>query len=181
MMDTFQEWILSTGTTRERGLQRYFHGIAEARYVARRVFRIVDEQAKELGLDPLQHQTLIQVFGAEAEPLRVNDIAERLDLAPALASRLVTALEEKGLVARSPSATDRRSVAVTATPDGVRLLEQIDQAVHYHVGHFQRRLDDEQRAFALGIFAFYVGASLDADDLAELRELATRDLATGRP
>lgn len=176
MMDTFREWIVGAGSSREASLQRYFHGIAEARYVVRKVFRIVDEQAKEAGLDPLHHQALIQIFGAEDQPLRVNDVAERLDLAPALASRLVKALEAKGLVTRSPSLTDRRSVAVTATPVGVHLLEQIDEAVHFQVGYFQRQLDDDQRAFALGIFAFYVGASLEGEELVRLRNLATRGM-----
>ena len=31
----------------------YFVGVAEARYVLRKVFRIVEEQAKKFGLDPL--------------------------------------------------------------------------------------------------------------------------------
>ena len=48
------------GSERRNDFQRYFHGIAKARYVIRKVIRIVDEQAKKAGLDPLEHQALIQ-------------------------------------------------------------------------------------------------------------------------
>jgi DNA-binding MarR family transcriptional regulator len=141
--------------------------VAEARYVIRKVFRIVDEQAKKTGLEPLEHQALIQVFGSP-ESLRVIDVAERLDIAPALGSRLVKRLEEKGLVIRSPSETDRRMTFVTATEDARELLGEIDRDVEIHVGYFQQQLTNAQRAAALGIFAFYLGATPDTSYLEDL-------------
>ena len=73
----------------------YFAEVAEARYVLRRVFRISEEQARAAGLDPLAHQALIQIYGSPERRLRVNQLAERLDITPAFASSLL-----KSLVAR---------------------------------------------------------------------------------
>ena len=75
-IEAFYDWVerhrgQPSGLAGE-GLKGYFHGVAEARYVIRRIFRIVDEQAKSAGLEPLEHQALIQLFGAP-EPLRVID------------------------------------------------------------------------------------------------------------
>lgn len=150
--------------------QSYFHGIAEARYVIRKVLRIADEQAKRASLEPLEHQALIQIFGSP-EPQRVSDLAERLDIAPAFASRIVKSLEGRGLAARSPSPHDRRSTFVTPTNQARELLAEIDRNVTRHVSHFQAELRDAERAVALGIFAFYVGAS-QIRDLEALIELA---------
>lgn len=148
----------------------YFHGIAEARYVIRKVLRIADEQAKRASLEPLEHQALIQIFGS-SEPQRVSDLAERLDIAPAFASRIVKSLESRGLAVRSPSPHDRRSTFVTATDRARDMLAEIDQNVTRHVSHFQADLHDAERAVALGIFAFYIGASR-ISDLEALIELA---------
>jgi DNA-binding MarR family transcriptional regulator len=138
--------------------ERYFGGIASAHFVIRKVFRIADDQARKAGLDPLEHKLLIQIFGSEHTPLRVNEAAARIDIAPALASRLVRGLEEKGLVVRSPNESDRRITQVTATTQGRILLRDIDRGVRMHVDYFQSQLTDSERAAAIEIFAFYLGA-----------------------
>lgn len=134
--------------------------IAHARFVLRKILRLLDEQAIAGGLQPLQHQALLQIFGAEG-PLPVNKVADRLDIAPALASRLVRQLEEKGLVHRARIPDDRRVSAVHASEAGIEVLRGIDNAVHHHVNHFQRGLSDEGKFGALATFSFYLG--LDAD------------------
>lgn len=148
----------------------YFRGIAEARYVIRKVLRIADEQAKRMSLEPLEHQALIQIFGS-TRPQRVSDLAERLDIAPAFASRIVKGLESRGLAVRSPSPHDKRSTFVDLTDEARRLLSEIDQNVTRHIRHFQAELHPAERAVALGIFAFYVGATR-ISDLEALLELA---------
>lgn len=138
--------------------QRYFHGIAEAHHVIRKVFRLVDEQARRAGLDPLEHKLLIQVLGAPDAPLHVNEAAARLDVAPALASRLIKRLQGRELVQRAPDPVDRRITRVTVTDAGRELLAHIDRAVRRQVQRLQDELSDEERAAALRIFAFYLGA-----------------------
>ncbi len=134
--------------------------IAHGRYVLRRILRLLDEQAVSAGLKPLQHQALLQIHGAD-HPLPVNKVAERLDIAPALASRLIHDLEEKGLVERDRVATDRRIIAVKASPAGVDLLRAIDADVHERVALFHRQLTEEGKFGALATFSFYLG--LDSD------------------
>jgi DNA-binding MarR family transcriptional regulator len=162
------------------GLKGYFHGVAEARYVIRKVFRIVDEQAKSAGLEPLEHQALIQLFGS-AGPLRVIDFAERLDIAPAFASRIARRLEDKGLVERTASPEDRRSTVIEVSEAGSDLLAEIDSRVELHVAYFQEQLSDTERAAALGIFAFYLGASPRLDDIENLVDVVRSERTRTRP
>lgn len=138
--------------------QRYFQAVAHARYVIRRVIRIVDEQARRESLDPLEHQTLIQVCGARDGVAQVNELAERLDIVAAFASRLVRALELKGLVTRRRSEVDRRVTLVEVTPAGEEVLQRINARVQLHVDVFKDQLSEEERGAALRTFAFYVSA-----------------------
>jgi DNA-binding MarR family transcriptional regulator len=139
--------------------QRYFQGIAEAHYVIRKVLRLVDEQAKRADLDPLEHKLLVQAFGVADTPLQVNEAATRLDIPPALASRLIRSLEAKGLVTRLHSDEDRRVTRVTATDAARELLADVDRDVREQIDFFQRQLTDAERSAALRIFALYLGTS----------------------
>lgn len=140
--------------------ERYFQGIAEAHYVIRKVFRIVDELAKQAGLDPLEHKMLIQVFGARGGSFRVNEIAARLDVAPAFASRMIKRLEKRELLIRIRDEVDRRATNVQATDAARELLVEIDRRVRVEVEYFQHQLNEEERADALRIFGFYVGTDI---------------------
>jgi DNA-binding MarR family transcriptional regulator len=160
--------MIDTKNRGERGRAdiAYFHGVADARFVIRRVFRIVDERAKNRNLDPLQHQALIQIHGARDADVRVGTIAERLNISPAFASKIVKALAAKGLVTSTGSPHDQRVTNVSATVEGIDLLDEIDRDVRIHVDFFTRQLTRQQKAAALSIFAFYVGTNITiaADD-----------------
>lgn len=141
---------------------RYFQSVAHARYVIRKVMRIVDDQAKREALEPLEHQTLIQVCGAQQGPIQINELAERLDIVPAFASRLVRVLESKGLVERGRTNEDRRVTLVSVTEEGIEVLQRIDERVRLHVGVFKDQLSEEARVAAFSIFGFYVGIPADS-------------------
>jgi DNA-binding MarR family transcriptional regulator len=138
----------------------YFMGVAEARYVLRKAFRIVEEQAKAFGIDPLAHQALIQVYGSPEMQLQVNQIAQRLDIPPAFASSLVRVLVERGLAVRRRNDKDQRVTYVGITDSGKELLHAIDEQVQYHVDYFAGQLTPSERESALTILTFYVGANL---------------------
>lgn len=142
----------------------YFSAVADARFVIRKVFRIVDERAKGRDLDPLEHQALIQIRGARDGQLRVGDVAERLDISPAFASKLVKTLLRKELVLSSPSTRDQRVTHLRASERGEQLLAEIDAEVRLHVDFFTRGLTRSQKAAALAIFAFYVGTRIEIVD-----------------
>lgn len=143
--------------------KRYFVAVAHARYVMRTVTRIVDEQAKKESLESLEHQALIQVCGAQNGPIRINELAERLDIVPAFTSRLVGNLEARNLVVRSSSDEDRRVTHVSVTEEGTRLLNRVNDSVRTYVGLFKEQLSEEARADAFRVFAFYVGMPLGLD------------------
>lgn len=145
--------------------KRYFKAVAHARYVIRTVMRIVDEQARRESLEPLEHQALIQVCGAWNGYVRINELAHRLDIVPAFASRLVRTLEEKGLVIRRRSEVDRRAILVEMTTKGAEVLNVINDHVRLYVDVFKNELSDEARVDAFRVFAFYVGRPADLDSL----------------
>lgn len=153
-------WGQGSGAASHLNFGNHVKAIAHGRYVLRRILRLLDEQAVAGGLQPLQHQALLQIYSAD-DALPVNRVAERLDVAPALASRLIRQLEEKGLVERTRVSGDRRVLAVKARAAGIELLRKIDESVHTRVDNFQRELSDEGKLGALATFSFYLG--LDSD------------------
>ena len=157
-MRAYVQWSDIGDVERSQDFQAYVHNIAEARNVTRRVMRIVDDQAKNHGLSPLPHQALLQIYGSnQGEGCTVSGLAGLLDIAAALASRIVRQLEELKFVRREHSTVDRRSTNVIATAAGIEKLSSVDADVHYHVAYLQHQLLPNQRFSALSIYAFYVG------------------------
>ncbi|GAA4998863.1 MarR family transcriptional regulator [Kitasatospora paranensis] len=62
--------------------------------------------------------------------MRLSELADRLHIAPRSATTVVDALEEAGLVARTPDPVDRRAVRVVLTEAGRGALERIGQVRH---------------------------------------------------
>jgi DNA-binding MarR family transcriptional regulator len=89
-------------------------------------------------------------------------VADRLDIPPAFASKLVKSLTGKQLVSVAVSPLDQRVSHLSATPAGAALLAEIDADVRVHVDFFTRGLTAEQKNAALAIFAFYVGTPVRA-------------------
>lgn len=157
-MQAYSRWAGIRDSERGRDLQTYVTNLAEARFVIRRVLRIVDEHTREHGLEPLAHHVLLQTYGInDGKGIPIHVLAKRLDIASALASRIVRDLESKQLVRRDSSPEDKRVTIVSATPEGIDRLQEVDSSVHFDIIRFHRQLTDEQREAALSIFAFYVG------------------------
>lgn len=138
----------------------YFGAVAEARYVLRKVFRLVEEEARRAGLDPLAHQALIQIYGSENGMLRVKEVAERLDITAAFSSSLLKMLTQKRYVTRERDKADHRVTWVKVTKTGRDLLHRIDEQVQIHVDYFTRGLSPKQTEAAVSILMFYAGVSL---------------------
>lgn len=146
----------------------YVSGIAEARYALKKAFRIVEGEAKKVGLDPLEHQCLLQIFGSDGCMLQVRSVAERLDVAPAFASRLIRELDARGYVTRRASTRDRRVTEVEITGAGKAIIEQIDRDVQVHLHYFQQLLPIRLKITALSVMALYVGLDIPAEVMSEL-------------
>jgi DNA-binding MarR family transcriptional regulator len=62
-----------------------------------------------------------------SEQLSAGDLAGRLDLSPSRASRVITAVRERGLVVESLDPRDRRAVTISLTPEGEKMRRLIDR------------------------------------------------------
>ena len=89
-----------------------------------RVRRGTAKELEAFGITPAQARVLRIVDSAPA-PLRMADLAERLDVVPRSATTMIDALESAGLVERRPDSTDRRSIRLVVTNAGGGLLDRL--------------------------------------------------------
>jgi DNA-binding MarR family transcriptional regulator len=98
--------------------------VAEAlRPVLLRVGRELRREARAVGISPEQVSLLFAIKYAPGIGVRELAAHERVS-APAM-SKHVDRLERDGLVARTPSADDRRRVGLTLTDEGRRALRRV--------------------------------------------------------
>jgi DNA-binding MarR family transcriptional regulator len=86
----------------------------------------VMEALKPSGLTPTQYNVLRILRGAGAEGLACREIAERMVNRDPDITRLLDRLEGQKLVRRSREKKDRRVVMTYITPEGLRLLKELD-------------------------------------------------------
>jgi DNA-binding MarR family transcriptional regulator len=163
-------WLDVDRRTRDYSFHDYMRIVAHARYVFRKVQRIIDECARGHGVEPLEHQAMIQIYGAPEQRLPIGRLADRLDIVSALASRLVQQLESRSLVRRARSASDRRATFVSLTPRGLDTLRSVVEDLHSEVEYFRLKSNDEQRRATHEITAFYVGSLLAKGSNASTRK-----------
>jgi DNA-binding MarR family transcriptional regulator len=86
--------------------------------------------------------------------LTVADLAEQIGRSPSATSRLVSALERRGLVERREEVADRRQRQLDVTPAGRSLLAQVDGARAEQFLSVVRPLPAAERALvAMGVAA----------------------------
>jgi DNA-binding MarR family transcriptional regulator len=86
------------------------------------LMRYVRAQDVALGVPPAQLSALsVIVFGGKKS---LSDLAQAEQVRPPTMSRIVDALVRDGLVRREADKTDRRSVAITATDKGVKIMHE---------------------------------------------------------
>jgi DNA-binding MarR family transcriptional regulator len=109
--------------------------LAEFRHRLRLFLQFSENAAQNLGLQPQQHQLLLQIAGApEGAATTVGYAAERLGLRHNTTVELSNRCEEAGLIKRTPGDEDRRRVLLEVTSKGRRLLDSlsIDHARELH-------------------------------------------------
>jgi DNA-binding MarR family transcriptional regulator len=80
--------------------------------------------ARECGLGISDFEVLLSLRNAAPEPRRIGDLGATVALSQPALSRLVTRLEQQGLVERAKTADDQRAVLVTLTESGQEMLRQ---------------------------------------------------------
>ena len=102
------------------------------------------QHAADLGLPPHQGRAL-RIIGSDG-PMRLSALAERLHVVPRSATEVADALQERGLVDRSPDPDDRRATLVSITASGIEVAEQVAAARRAQAEVFFGRLSDADRA-----------------------------------
>ena len=86
------------------------------------LLRRVRTEDSAMGIGPAQASALsVVVFGG---PLALNELAEAEQVRPPTMSREVEALVREGLVRREPNKNDRRSVKISATDKGTKIINE---------------------------------------------------------
>ena len=86
------------------------------------LLRHVRTEDSAMGIGPAQASALsVVVFGG---PLSLNKLAEAEQVSPPTMSRVVEALVKEGLVRRETNRDDRRSIIISPTDRGTKLLHE---------------------------------------------------------
>ncbi|WP_263355175.1 MarR family winged helix-turn-helix transcriptional regulator [Acidicapsa acidisoli] len=100
--------------------------LAEFRYELRRFLHFSECAALEAGLQPQQHQLLLQLAGApENTALTISYVAERLGLKHNSAVELADRSEREGLLERTADVDDKRRAILRVTRKGRLLLGRL--------------------------------------------------------
>lgn len=103
--------------------------LAEFRYQLRRFLRHMEEQCREMGVNPQQYQLVLAVKGLPRDQApTIGRLAERMQLNHNSMVELVDRCERSGLLRRDRSARDRRLVTLTITAEGESLLRKLGSA-----------------------------------------------------
>lgn len=101
-------------------------GLLRTADVVRRYFA---QLLEPYGITPQQYNVLRILRGARS-PLPTMEIVDRMvERAPGI-TRLLDRLDEKGLVSRERCMEDRRQVLCSISPEGLKLLEELDEPVN---------------------------------------------------
>ena len=100
--------------------------LAEFRYELRKFLHFSEEAATAAGLQPQQHQLLLQVAGArKGTSVTIAYAAKRLKLRHNSVVELVNRSAHEGLLLRVQDADDLRRVLLQITPKGKKVLRAL--------------------------------------------------------
>jgi DNA-binding MarR family transcriptional regulator len=103
--------------------------LAEFRYQLRRFLRHMEEEVREFGVNPQQYQLVLALKGLPKDQVpTISRLADRMQLNHNSMVELVDRCEERGLIRRGRTGTDRRQVNLSITPDGEALLRKLGSA-----------------------------------------------------
>lgn len=103
----------------------------------------------EHGIRPAQFAVL--VIAGKSPGLTQSALAAAMGIDRSGSALLIDALEKKGLVARIPSATDRRSYAIMLTVRGQGVLDRMKELVREHDRRVCARLTPEERTTLIAL------------------------------
>lgn len=100
---------------------------------------------------------------AGSDGARVRELANQAGIAPSTATRILDALERRGIVDRRPSSGDRRGVSISLTAAGREVLYDEDEWMRARERAFYAQLPVDERRLAPDLLRRLAGL---IDDLA---------------
>ena len=126
-----------------------YRALAEFRYQIRQFLGFSEDQVRNAGMEPQQHQLLLAVKGLpDGVTATIGELAERLQLKHHSTVELVNRLAKLGYVAREAGKQDRRQVIVHLTKSGANVLRRLSIAHHEELEIAGPRLAKSLRALA---------------------------------
>jgi DNA-binding MarR family transcriptional regulator len=102
------------------------HTLADFRYELRHFLQFSESAAQETGLQPQQHQLLLQVAGApDGTPVTIAYAANRLGLKHNSTVELVDRSEREDLIERTSDKEDKRRAILRLTRKGRQVLQRL--------------------------------------------------------
>ena len=112
-----------------------YRALAEFRHQIRLFLHFSEDAARQVGIEPHQHQLLLAIKGIPTgKQPTIGIIAQRLQIRHHSAVELVDRLTERGAIAREINPDDRREVRLRLTPAGERLLRKLSIAHQNELG-----------------------------------------------
>ena len=85
---------------------------------------IMNKKVLNTPLSWTEGRVLLEIsFNNDKTPI---EVATNLDLDKSYTSRILNRFEKKGLISKSPSATDSRSVELSLTTEGQKIVKELD-------------------------------------------------------
>lgn len=116
---------------------------ARLRLAVGRLHRRIRIDGRE-SVPPLQLSALVTI--EQHGPLRLSELARREAVTAPTMSRVLTALDERGFVVRTPDPQDARGVLITLSDEGAARLAEVRSHRTALVARRLARLDADQRA-----------------------------------
>lgn len=134
---------------------------ARLRLVVGRLHRRIRIDGRE-SIPPLQLSALVTV--EQHGPLRLSELARREAVTAPTMSRVLSALDEQGLVIRTPDPSDARGVQIVLSDDGAQRLTEVRSHRTALVARRLARLGDEERQQIIAAMPALEALLVDEDD-----------------
>jgi DNA-binding MarR family transcriptional regulator len=134
---------------------------ARLRLVVGRLHRRIRIDGRE-SIPPLQLSALVTV--EQHGPLRLSELARREAVTAPTMSRVLSALDEQGLVIRTPDPSDARGVQIVLSDDGAQRLTEVRSHRTALVARRLARLGDEERQQIVAAMPALEALLVDEDD-----------------